>query len=135
MALQPFELDVRFDTEIDSITAVLKGDLSIADIAVTMKAIRANPDYELHVPALWDLQQASLANITAQDIQLFKSGDLVKSIENPTRPAPVALVTQRVVDRGIIRQIIGAMGWSEIDFFVFDDIESAIAWIRQRQGR
>ncbi len=119
---------VEYHIEAKILINRLHGYPRLPDIVESMLAIRARAEYHLEIPVVWDFRDANLRGVDTEQIKLFRSA--MAGVEDAARPVPLGLVTERMTDYGILRQIIGTVGWDDQAYNIYDNVEDAIEWIQ-----
>lgn len=120
--------EVLFDADEKIMVNRLTGYPRLPNILEVMIAVRAHPDYYVEVPVIWDFRESNLREVDVVQMKLFQSSSA--ELENPTRRVPLAMVTERLTDYGILRQILGNLGWVDQSYQIFDSTEKAVSWIQ-----
>ena len=103
------------------------GELTAADLPETQRRLRADPDFDASFALLFDVRQASLAQIDAATLRRTAAGTPFGAA------APRAYLTSDEAAFGLMRML---QIYSEVKKFggplqVFRDLDSAMAWLRK----
>lgn len=125
---------MKLEMHIDAAAGVrrhrVSGPLDTAAIADALRELRARPDYDPALPALWDLREAEF-DVTAEEVRHL--ADVVAGLGRP--PTRTALVVSRQAAYGLARmydQIVQSRGSREGG--VFYSMEEAAAWLGVELG-
>jgi hypothetical protein len=123
-------IDTRIDPDGGLRVHSLNGRLQFEEVRDTLEELYSSPDFDPAMNALWDVRDASTADISLEDVR--KIAQLVSGRRPKEGLSRVALVVSRDVDFGLARMYemkLEDVAHSEVR--VFRDIEEALTWLGQ----
>jgi hypothetical protein len=125
------KLETQIDTEVGIRRHRVTGPLDTGAIADALRELRARPDYDPSLPALWDLRDAEI-DVSAEEVR--RLADVVAGLGR--LPVRTALVVSRPAAYGLARmydQLVESKAFRE--GAVFYSLEEALAWLDAGSGR